>query len=56
MSTDKEIFKGKSTNEWLKFSEEENTPIAPVYNAKTAPNDPQFQHRLPIFRGSLFTY
>ena len=45
----KEIFKSKSTNEWLKFSEEENTPIAPVYNAKTAPNDPQFQHRLPFY-------
>ena len=45
----KEIFKSKSTNEWLKFSEEEITPIAPVYNAKTAPNDPQFQHRLPFY-------
>tara|TARA_Y100001970_G_scaffold239588_1_gene301672 strand:- start:3015 stop:4106 length:1092 start_codon:yes stop_codon:yes gene_type:complete len=45
----KEIFKSKSTNEWLKFSEEENTPIAPVYNAKTAPSDPQFQHRLPFY-------
>ena len=45
----KEIFKSKSTDEWLKFSEEENTPIAPVYNAKTAPNDPQFQHRLPFY-------
>ena len=43
------IFKEKSSSEWIKFSEDQNTPIAPVYNAKTAPNDPQFQHRLPFY-------
>jgi crotonobetainyl-CoA:carnitine CoA-transferase CaiB-like acyl-CoA transferase len=45
----KEIFLQKSSAEWLEFSEEENTPIAPVYNAQTAPTDPQFQHRLPFY-------
>ncbi|MBT94970.1 MAG: carnitine dehydratase [Acidimicrobiaceae bacterium] len=45
----KEIFIQKSSAEWLEFSEEENTPIAPVYNAQTAPTDPQFQHRLPFY-------
>ena len=45
----KAIFKGKSSSEWIQFSEDENTPIAPVYNAKTAPNDPQFKHRLPFY-------
>ena len=45
----REIFKQKSSAEWLQFSEDENTPIAPVYNAKTAPTDPQFQHRLPFY-------
>ena len=44
-----EIFSQKSSKEWLEFSEDENTPIAPVYNAKTAPDDPQFQHRLPFY-------
>ena len=43
------IFKEKSSSEWIQFSEDENTPIAPVYNAKTAPNDPQFKHRLPFY-------
>ena len=45
----KTIFKEKSSSEWIQFSEDENTPIAPVYNAKTAPNDPQFKHRLPFY-------
>ena len=45
----KAIFKEKSSSEWIQFSEDENTPIAPVYNAKTAPNDPQFKHRLPFY-------
>ena len=45
----KAIFKEKSSREWIQFSEDENTPIAPVYNAKTAPTDPQFQHRLPFY-------
>ena len=45
----KAIFKGKNSSEWIQFSEDENTPIAPVYNAKTAPNDPQFKHRLPFY-------
>ena len=45
----REIFKQKSSAQWLQFSEDENTPIAPVYNAKTAPTDPQFQHRLPFY-------
>lgn len=43
------IFKTKTSAEWVDFGEEYNTPIAPVYNAKTAPDDPQFQHRLPFF-------
>lgn len=45
----REIFLQKSSAEWLEFSEKENTPIAPVYNAQTAPTDPQFQHRLPFY-------
>ena len=45
----RDIFKTKTSKEWIDFGEEHNTPIAPVYNAKTAPDDPQFQHRLPFF-------
>ena len=45
----REIFKTKTSKEWIDFGEEHNTPIAPVYNAQTAPDDPQFQHRLPFF-------
>ncbi len=45
----REIFKTRTSEEWIAFGEEYNTPIAPVYNAATAPDDPQFQHRLPFF-------
>jgi crotonobetainyl-CoA:carnitine CoA-transferase CaiB-like acyl-CoA transferase len=43
----REIFKTKTSAEWLQFSNEVNTPIAPVNSPKTIANDPQFQHRLP---------
>jgi len=43
----REIFKTKTSAEWLEFSNEKNTPIAPVNTPKTIANDPQFQHRLP---------
>ena len=43
------IFKGRTSREWIEFGEAYNTPIAPVYNAQTAPSDPQFQHRLPFY-------
>ncbi len=43
------IFATKTTDEWLAFSSEFNTPIAPVYTPQTAPDDPQFQHRLPMW-------
>jgi crotonobetainyl-CoA:carnitine CoA-transferase CaiB-like acyl-CoA transferase len=45
----RDIFGQKTSREWIAFGEEHNTPIAPVYNAQTAPSDPQFQHRLPFF-------
>ncbi len=44
-----DIFNQRSSKEWLDFSEDHNTPIAPVYDSKTAPDDPQFQHRLPFY-------
>jgi crotonobetainyl-CoA:carnitine CoA-transferase CaiB-like acyl-CoA transferase len=43
----REIFKTKTSAEWLEFSNAKNTPIAPVNSPKTIARDPQFQHRLP---------
>jgi crotonobetainyl-CoA:carnitine CoA-transferase CaiB-like acyl-CoA transferase len=43
----KEIFRTRTTQEWIAFGIEVDTPIAPVNTAKTIADDPQFQHRLP---------
>ena len=43
----KAIFKTKTTQEWLDFGGEFNTPIAPVNSPQTLINDPQFKDRLP---------
>ena len=42
-----EIFKRRTTAEWVVFGGEANTPIAPVNTPKTLADDPQFQDRLP---------
>ncbi len=42
-----EIFKGRTTAEWVALGGEANTPIAPVNTPKTLADDPQFQDRLP---------
>ena len=43
----REVFKTKSSAEWIAFGNDHNTPIAPVNNPKTIAEDPQFQHRFP---------
>jgi crotonobetainyl-CoA:carnitine CoA-transferase CaiB-like acyl-CoA transferase len=43
----KAIFKTKTTQEWLDFGGEVNTPLAPVNTPQTLINDPQFKDRLP---------
>lgn len=43
------IFATRTTQEWLDFGNEKNTPLAPVYDAKTAPTDEQFKHRFPLW-------
>jgi crotonobetainyl-CoA:carnitine CoA-transferase CaiB-like acyl-CoA transferase len=48
----REIFKTKTSDEWIEFSNEKNTPIAPVNTPKTIADDPQFQHRLPWYPAS----
>ncbi len=45
----RDIFRTKSSTEWLEFGDRVNTPIAPVNNAKNVVDDPQFQDRLPLF-------
>jgi crotonobetainyl-CoA:carnitine CoA-transferase CaiB-like acyl-CoA transferase len=40
-----EVFKGKTSREWIDFGNEHNTPIAPINTPKNIVDDPQFQHR-----------
>jgi crotonobetainyl-CoA:carnitine CoA-transferase CaiB-like acyl-CoA transferase len=46
----RDIFKSKTSAEWIDFGNQHNTPIAPVNTPKTIADDPQFQHRLPWSR------
>jgi crotonobetainyl-CoA:carnitine CoA-transferase CaiB-like acyl-CoA transferase len=43
----RDVFRTKTTAEWIAFSGEFNTPIAPANTPKTLADDPQFQDRLP---------
>ncbi|HZP27891.1 MAG TPA: CoA transferase [Acidimicrobiia bacterium] len=43
----RDIFKTKTTAEWLEFGNRVNTPLAPVNTPKTIADDPQFQDRFP---------
>ncbi len=43
----KKIFKTKSSKQWLDFSNEANTPIAPVNTPQSLMEDPQFKDRMP---------
>jgi crotonobetainyl-CoA:carnitine CoA-transferase CaiB-like acyl-CoA transferase len=48
----REIFKTKTSAEWIEFGNKQNTPIAPVNTPKTIANDPQFQDRFPWYPAS----
>ncbi|MBM3693191.1 MAG: CoA transferase [Actinobacteria bacterium] len=41
----RDIFKTRTSAEWIAFGNEHNTTIAPVNTPKTIMDDPQFQHR-----------
>ncbi|MFN8036850.1 MAG: CoA transferase [Acidimicrobiia bacterium] len=43
----RDIFRTKTSSEWLDFGNRVNTPIAPVNSSKTIVDDPQFQDRFP---------
>jgi crotonobetainyl-CoA:carnitine CoA-transferase CaiB-like acyl-CoA transferase len=42
------IFAARTTEEWIAFGLEVNTPIAPVNDTKSITRDPQFRARLPF--------
>jgi crotonobetainyl-CoA:carnitine CoA-transferase CaiB-like acyl-CoA transferase len=43
----RDIFRERTTAEWIAFGGEHNTPIAPVNTPQTLVGDPQFRARLP---------
>jgi crotonobetainyl-CoA:carnitine CoA-transferase CaiB-like acyl-CoA transferase len=43
----RDIFRTRSTQEWIRFGVEVNTAIAPVHDAHTIAHDPQFADRFP---------
>jgi crotonobetainyl-CoA:carnitine CoA-transferase CaiB-like acyl-CoA transferase len=43
----RDIFRTRTSAEWLKLAEAANTAIAPVNTSKTIMDDPQFRHRFP---------
>jgi crotonobetainyl-CoA:carnitine CoA-transferase CaiB-like acyl-CoA transferase len=45
----RDIFRSRTSAEWLEFGNRVNTPIGPVNTPKTIADDPQFQHRLPWY-------
>lgn len=42
-----EIFRARTTADWIELGNRANTPIAPVNTPKTLADDPQFRDRLP---------
>ena len=45
----REIFKTKTSQEWIRLGDEKNFPIAPVNSPKTLADDPQFKDRFPLY-------
>jgi crotonobetainyl-CoA:carnitine CoA-transferase CaiB-like acyl-CoA transferase len=45
----RDIFKSKTSAEWIDFGNEKNTPIGPVNTPKSIADDPQFRDRFPLF-------
>jgi crotonobetainyl-CoA:carnitine CoA-transferase CaiB-like acyl-CoA transferase len=45
----REIFKARSSAEWIRLGEEQNFPVAPVNSPKTIVDDPQFRDRFPLY-------
>jgi len=45
----REIFKAKTSAEWIRLGDEKNFPIAPVNSPKTLATDPQFRDRFRLY-------
>ncbi len=45
----RDIFKAKTSKEWLDLGNERNFPVAPVNTPKTIADDPQFKDRFPLY-------
>lgn len=45
----RDIFKSKTSAEWLRLADEQNFPVAPVNTPKTLTADPQFRNRFPLY-------
>ena len=43
----RDVFRSRTTQQWIDFGVEVNTPIAPVHDPKTIVRDPQFHDRFP---------
>ena len=48
----RDIFKARSSKEWIDFGDAQNVPLAPVNTPKTIADDPQFQDRFPHYPAS----
>ena len=48
----RDIFRTRTSAEWIAFADEHNTTIGPVNNAESLRDDPQFQHRFPLHPAS----
>jgi crotonobetainyl-CoA:carnitine CoA-transferase CaiB-like acyl-CoA transferase len=48
----RDIFATRSSEEWLAFGLEHNTPIAPANTPRTLLDDPQFRDRFPLIPAS----
>jgi crotonobetainyl-CoA:carnitine CoA-transferase CaiB-like acyl-CoA transferase len=45
----RDVFKTKTSAEWIRLGGEKNFPIAPVNTPKTIKDDPQFRDRFPLY-------
>jgi crotonobetainyl-CoA:carnitine CoA-transferase CaiB-like acyl-CoA transferase len=45
----RDVFKTRTSEEWIAFGNQHNTPIGPANTPKSIQHDPQFQHRFPLY-------
>jgi crotonobetainyl-CoA:carnitine CoA-transferase CaiB-like acyl-CoA transferase len=45
----RDVFRTKTSAQWIEFGNQFNTPIAPANTPKSIAADPQFQHRFPLY-------